>query len=410
MPAWSPLPTHWNIIVSQLDIGWAPRPRVHLLWREALERMRDLSLETQARLLAATLGAPGFYEGDEATTRVEALRELANQSGMEIARWGVGYFDTQSLLLAGQFDDARALYSKMPNSDDSMGLRKLLPQLGVRVHLAVGDLVAAREVADGWLSESRDAHDGFGEGNASGLAAGIELLRCDLDEYRRLEGDAESAATWFWSYLRSNAALTFMKDMDEALRLMPDANVAVALDSQLVQIAAIRSGVLWRSGNVAAAEQEWDQFDSSFLGLMPNGLARLMTVSILDQAGPVVAGDALREYVRDSVLPPGSPATSMVATSLAPSSFQRVLSTWELAFGATERARARLSEALAWSTSEGCDIEAGRCHQAIAELAKLEGEPSKATSHLDAAGELFAKHGATFYLDQVIAKKEILKA
>ena len=30
--------------------------------------------------------------------------------------------------------------------------------------------------------------------------------------------------------------------------------------------------------------------------------------------------------------------------------------------------------------------------------------------HLDAAGELFAKNGAKLYLDQVIAKKEILKA
>ena len=29
---------------------------------------------------------------------------------------------------------------------------------------------------------------------------------------------------------------------------------------------------------------------------------------------------------------------------------------------------------------------------------------------LGAAGELFAKHGAKLYLDQVIAKKEILKA
>jgi hypothetical protein len=30
--------------------------------------------------------------------------------------------------------------------------------------------------------------------------------------------------------------------------------------------------------------------------------------------------------------------------------------------------------------------------------------------HLDAAGELFAKHGAKLYLNQVLAKKEILKA
>ena len=30
--------------------------------------------------------------------------------------------------------------------------------------------------------------------------------------------------------------------------------------------------------------------------------------------------------------------------------------------------------------------------------------------HLDRAGELFSQHGAKLYLDQVLAKKEILKA
>ncbi len=30
--------------------------------------------------------------------------------------------------------------------------------------------------------------------------------------------------------------------------------------------------------------------------------------------------------------------------------------------------------------------------------------------HLDAAGALFAKHGAKLYLDEVIARKQILKA
>ena len=30
--------------------------------------------------------------------------------------------------------------------------------------------------------------------------------------------------------------------------------------------------------------------------------------------------------------------------------------------------------------------------------------------HLDAAGELFSRHGAKLYLDQVLAKKEFLKA
>jgi hypothetical protein len=38
------------------------------------------------------------------------------------------------------------------------------------------------------------------------------------------------------------------------------------------------------------------------------------------------------------------------------------------------------------------------------------GQHLEAMQHLDAAGELFARHGAKLYLDQVIAKKQILKA
>ena len=35
---------------------------------------------------------------------------------------------------------------------------------------------------------------------------------------------------------------------------------------------------------------------------------------------------------------------------------------------------------------------------------------NRLTEHLDLTGELLAKHGAKLYLDQVTAKKEILKA
>jgi hypothetical protein len=66
--------------------------------------------------------------------------------------------------------------------------------------------------------------------------------------------------------------------------------------------------------------------------------------------------------------------------------------------------------ALEWCESEKCPVEAGRCHQGLADVAERRGDLESAREHLDAAGELFAKHGAKLYLDQVLAKKEILKA
>ncbi len=56
------------------------------------------------------------------------------------------------------------------------------------------------------------------------------------------------------------------------------------------------------------------------------------------------------------------------------------------------------------------NLIAGRCHQGLAEVAERRGDVEAALKHLDAAGALFAKHGAKLYLDQVIAKKEILRA
>jgi hypothetical protein len=65
---------------------------------------------------------------------------------------------------------------------------------------------------------------------------------------------------------------------------------------------------------------------------------------------------------------------------------------------------------LEWCEREKCPIEAGRCHQGLAEVAARRGDQALAMQYLDAAGELFAKYGAKLYLDQVLAKKEILKA
>ena len=59
---------------------------------------------------------------------------------------------------------------------------------------------------------------------------------------------------------------------------------------------------------------------------------------------------------------------------------------------------------------ERCPIEAGRCLQGLAEVTERRGEREQAMEYLDRAGELFSRHGAKLYLDQVLAKKEILKA
>jgi ATP/maltotriose-dependent transcriptional regulator MalT len=75
-----------------------------------------------------------------------------------------------------------------------------------------------------------------------------------------------------------------------------------------------------------------------------------------------------------------------------------------------EEAGQHFRTGLEWCERERCPVEAGRCLQGLAEVAERRGDLEAARGHLDRAGELFSRHGATLYLDQVLAKKEILRA
>ena len=55
-------------------------------------------------------------------------------------------------------------------------------------------------------------------------------------------------------------------------------------------------------------------------------------------------------------------------------------------------------------------IQHGVCLQGLAEVAERSGEREQAMEYLDRASELFSRHNAKLYLDQVLAKREILKA
>ena len=52
----------------------------------------------------------------------------------------------------------------------------------------------------------------------------------------------------------------------------------------------------------------------------------------------------------------------------------------------------------------------GRCLQGLADVAEARGDHAPALEHLEAAAAKFAEYGAKLYLDQVLAKKEFLKA
>jgi hypothetical protein len=83
-----------------------------------------------------------------------------------------------------------------------------------------------------------------------------------------------------------------------------------------------------------------------------------------------------------------------------------------LRLGDVDAAEHHYTEGLEWARRPDVrfGIVEGRCRQGLAEVAERRNEHALAMEHLDAAAAKFVEYGAKLYLDQVLAKKQILKA
>jgi hypothetical protein len=91
-------------------------------------------------------------------------------------------------------------------------------------------------------------------------------------------------------------------------------------------------------------------------------------------------------------------------------SFDRVRAMWALALDRLGEAERLARRGLEWCERERCPVEAGRCHQLLADVLRRKGSTLEARAHLDAASALFQRHGARLYLDQVLEQRDLLKA
>ena len=108
-----------------------------------------------------------------------------------------------------------------------------------------------------------------------------------------------------------------------------------------------------------------------------------------------------------------APTSSDASSGIRASQFggyDRARATWAMALGEFEEAERAARAGLAWAQREHCPVEEGRSHQVLADLLDRRGEAREAAVHLDAAGDLFSTTGARLYLDQVLERKDLLKA
>ena len=132
---------------------------------------------------------------------------------------------------------------------------------------------------------------------------------------------------------------------------------------------------------------------------------RVAVLGLLDDALPALGtDDDVRAWYAESV------KWGAVRTTNFAQLMDRVRGNLAVRLDLVDEAAQHFRTGLEWAERERCPVEAGRCLQGLAEVAERRGDHEQAMEHLDRAGELFSRHGAKLYLDQVLAKKEILKA
>ena len=134
---------------------------------------------------------------------------------------------------------------------------------------------------------------------------------------------------------------------------------------------------------------------------------RAWSLSALDDALPALAGRELLENLAAEL----ARYPELRGWGLGPGSPDLLRGWIALRIDRVDEAAAHFETGLEWAEREGLVLIAGRCHQSLADLAERRGDEAAAMEHLDRAGERFQRHGAAkLYLDQVLAKKQILRA
>ncbi|MEZ4503460.1 MAG: protein kinase [Dehalococcoidia bacterium] len=237
--------------------------------------------------------------------------------------------------------------------------------------------------------------------------ADVELLRGNFDRVEELGHECPSG--FYWMPLLQAARLEQLGQAQDALQLVPPSEVSGEFSGAHVHGA--RARLLLNSGDREGAAREVDQWTQWLgRGLPDEVLASPMNSEIhfaeVDEALPALgAVEAVKQSLEMLRRWP-----MMRVGRTSGRGFDHIRGNLALRIDFVDEAEQHFRTGLEWCERERCPVEAGRCHQGLAEVAERRGDHALAMQHLDAAGELFSRHGAKLYLDQVLAKKEILKA
>ncbi len=268
--------------------------------------------------------------------------------------------------------------------------------------LFVGNLDRVKTAAEEGLADARQHHIQFVEQVCSDLVAAVLLARCDFEAFSALADERGTGGSYLLDLFRA-ARAEMAGDLETAVSLLPDPRVAGGAPQYLGQLHAGRARVLLSAGRLEQARHEFalmrEAFQNNPFSEVIDGIAvHGVVFGSLDETLSILAD----EHFLAAVL--AFPDRGNFFDPNARSS-QRTRAALKLHLGRLEEAEEGFRRALAWCERERCPVEAGRCLQGLAEIAAQRDDVAEAMQFLDRAGELFRRHGAKLYLDQVITRK-----
>jgi len=269
-----------------------------------------------------------------------------------------------------------------------------------------GDFEPSIADAQAAVDYSRRLHVRYSEQNGLQHIARLALQRGEFERARELV--AAMAARPGTMYLKDEVEFQLVESAGDPWPPgeMPAMSLAGGVESFRLHLHGIRARMLLESGDANGCEQElqahWDAF-SEYRAGAPTAWALLHAAlgwTAIERAGSAELArnwyEAYGEYPEM--------LHTMVGSALR---FRGALA---LRLNLVDEAHALFSDALRICEPERAVLDLGRCCLGLAEVAQMRGQVDEAREHLERAGDVFARCGAKRFLDEVLAKKEILKA
>ena len=372
---------------------------------EAIAALGTIESRTLCVLLALRARIDAGPGGDADAARATAM---ANRLGVSVFELGLRAV-TQAMA-AGNFEEAIRLAKELHSTTqgDLAGGGGALNNMCAS-YVALGDIDGAVANRGEMLEVARRLRRSRQAGTAlSGLAT-IAINR----------GDREEAAVHMAAAAGTPTVLVPQALMIEALRnadlASAQAHLRDALDAGVPPSteSALRMLVATNSRSEVVAREHLDVWAAWWRSPVSR-LNPAVWLGALSLVGDGLIERGERELQSDVLqILGGYPSLRCLGGFTAPpSSADGLRGFLSLKLDRVDEANQHFRTGLEWASSPAVrfEVDAGRCLQGLAEVAERRGQHLEAMQHLDAAGALFAKHGAKLYLDQVIARKQILKA